>query len=114
MNSDTAYSIEYVPPGIVRAGFFDMTDFCLIYDEGPRKIYFDVKGVRVEKTDADKLSTGIGTIAYVVRLPQSLQREKLQGEQLDHRNLIIERLRRYIFDDPGIINRIHHPISIEE
>ena len=113
MTPENDYSIEYVSPGIVRAGYHDMTDFCLIYHDKQTKIYFNVQGVLVQPVPGESASDGREQIAYVVRIPELLCNDKMNPDQLAQRNIILARLKDYITKDEWI-KLCHQPISIEK
>jgi hypothetical protein len=87
MEEDRNFTIEYVPPGTVRSGINDMTDFCLIYRAHSWKLYFFARG---EPAGSD------GTIHYIVQLPPGLKDKGIDPALYAIKTDILERVRSHL------------------
>lgn len=75
------FTIVYAPPGLVRSGRYNMTDFCVVYEDPHLAIYFDGKGI----WGSDAL------VGYEIRLPKDLA-----GMEPGDARAVWERVREYV------------------
>jgi hypothetical protein len=92
------YSIEYVPPGIVRCGEFGITDYALIYREPGVELHFHCVGKRQPD----------GGISYVATLPL---RNHVNADLFKNRKIIQDRLRAYL-NSTSYLSGMHHDTLI--
>lgn len=83
---DRPYSIEYVPPGIVRAGENHLTDYVLVYREDGVALYFVCVGQR----NAD------GHVSYFAEMAPEIHWHPALYER---RRTIVQRLKAHLEGD---------------
>lgn len=110
---DSRYTFEYVPPGIVRAGFSDMTDFCIKCKAENKTYYFEGVGK----------GQGYGHIyEYVIEVPHALDHTygASTGWRIAYvktivgavRSDIVAALRAYIELDRNTHRRVPVPLRV--
>lgn len=87
MTLSEKFTIEYASPGLVRAGRFHMTDFCVEYKDPHVDICFVGEGI----WQSD------GLVGYEIRLPKELGR--LEPEDA---RAVWERVRAYVLEQNNL------------
>jgi hypothetical protein len=97
MTQNLPYSVEYVPPGIVRCGEYGITDYCLIYRETGVELYIACVGTRQPN----------GHISYRAALPPGIQGN---AELYARWGIIVERLTAHLAST-SYLRTMHHDTS---